>query len=557
MSASATTLQSPTPTQIARGLSAALPADLSQNSFIGILGVIMGAGIVTLMGRMLTLGLADLKGNVGISYDDGAWIGSAFNVGLMFIGPFTVFLGALIPPRRILIFSGVIFILLCGYLPFVHSYGLLITALLLAGLASGTFYPLTLTFALTAAPIRFLPFTLALYATFVDFAVNIAPTLYGFYRNHFSWQWMFWTSVLLTPIMILCICKGVPASSATRKSRQVPSFAGFLYASAGFALLYAALDQGERLDWWHSGLFSGLALSGLFLLSMAIARRFRSPNPLVDLPYLRKWNTLLLGVCLILFRFCLLATALLIPQSLAIHGFQSDQIGPAVIWTAAPQLIIAIVAALLLLSNLDPRFVLAAGFSCMAFASLIDARLTSAWSAPDFYRTELLTGVGQSFAFVGLVSMILLQSFFSGGLSKPVRILTFSAFFHTVRLFGGELGIAFMGHFIVKRENLHSNLLGLHVQTGNWITEGNVRALTAGVFSRSEGLLGSAGRAVELIAGRLRIQAYILTFMDAFYLVAWASVIALVLIAMLLPPPLNYGDLREARQHLPSVGEKQ
>ena len=556
MSTSAATLQSPTPSQIARGLAAALPADLSKNSFIGILGVIMGAGIVTLIGRMLTLGLADLKGHLGISYDDGAWIGSAFNVGLMFIGPFTVYLGALIPPRRILIFSAVIFTLLCAYLPFIHTYRLLIVALVLAGLTSGTFYPLTLTFALTAAPVRFLPFTLALYATFVDAAVNIAPALYGFYRNLFSWQWMFWTSVLLTPIMILCIYKGIPASSATRKSGQVPSFAGFLYASAGFALLYAALDQGERLDWWHSGLFSGLALSGLSLLSLAMVRRLRSPNPLVDLPYLRKCNTLLLGASLILFRFCLLATAFLIPQSLAIHGFQADQIGPAVIWTAAPQLIIAIVAALLLLSHVDPRLVLAAGFSCMAFAACIDAGLTSAWSAPDFYRTELLTGVGQSFAFVGLVSMILLQSFFSGGLSKPERILTFSAFFHTVRLFGGELGIAFMGHFIVERENLHSNLLGLHVQSGNWITEGNIRALTAGVYSRSDGLVASAGRAAELVAGRLRMQAYILTFMDAFYLVAWASVITLVLIAMLQQSPLNYGDLREAQQHLPASGEK-
>ena len=77
---------------------AALPVDLSHAPLLGILGVIMGAGIVTLIGRLLSLGLADLKGNVGISFDDGAWIGSAFNVALMFIGPFTVFLGGLFGP---------------------------------------------------------------------------------------------------------------------------------------------------------------------------------------------------------------------------------------------------------------------------------------------------------------------------------------------------------------------------------------------------------------------------------------------------------------------------
>src|SRR5258705_7851565 len=82
---------------------AALPSDLSHSPLLGILGVILGAGIVTLAGRLLSLGLADLKGNVGINFDDGAWIGSAFNVALMFIGPFTVYLAVLFGARRILL----------------------------------------------------------------------------------------------------------------------------------------------------------------------------------------------------------------------------------------------------------------------------------------------------------------------------------------------------------------------------------------------------------------------------------------------------------------------
>ncbi len=55
----------------------------------------MGAGIVTLTRPhdFRFLGLADLKGHLGISYDDGAWISSAYNMALMFIGPFTVFIG--------------------------------------------------------------------------------------------------------------------------------------------------------------------------------------------------------------------------------------------------------------------------------------------------------------------------------------------------------------------------------------------------------------------------------------------------------------------------------
>ena len=45
---------------------------------------------------------------------------------------------------------------------------------------------------------------------------------------------------------------------------------------------------------------------------------------------------MLLGSLLFWFRFTLTGTIILIPQSLAIHGFEADQIGPAVIWSAAP-----------------------------------------------------------------------------------------------------------------------------------------------------------------------------------------------------------------------------
>ena len=183
MASQSATLHPPTPRQVAKAISGALPQELSHSPLLGILGVVSGAGIVTLAGRLLSLGTADLKGALGIGFDDGTWIGSAFNIALMFIGPFTVYLGGLLGPRRVLMLAATLFTLLCAFLPFVHSYGLLITLLVLAGLASGTFYPLTLAFALRSIPLRFLPFTLALYATFVDFSVNYVTEYRGVLRD--------------------------------------------------------------------------------------------------------------------------------------------------------------------------------------------------------------------------------------------------------------------------------------------------------------------------------------------------------------------------------------
>ena len=103
----------PSPQQIARATAAAIPAEVSTRPLLGILGVVIGAGLVTLTGRMLTLGMPDLKGHIGISYDAGAWLDSAFNASLMFIGPFTVYLGGLLGPRRILLFAAGLFTSTC------------------------------------------------------------------------------------------------------------------------------------------------------------------------------------------------------------------------------------------------------------------------------------------------------------------------------------------------------------------------------------------------------------------------------------------------------------
>ncbi len=236
MASTAIPTRLPSPVEIAHAAAAAIPSDISTRPLLGILGVIIGAGLVTLTGRMLSLGLADLKGHVGIGYDDGAWLDSAFNGALMFIGPFTVYLGGLLGPRRVLLSAAGVFAATCAFLPLIHSYSLLVAALIVAGLTSGTFYPLTLTFALRNIPLRFLPFTIALYATSVDGAVNIAPSLYGWYRDHLSWHWMFWNSALIAPVMMICVYVGIPAAPARKKDAPVPSFVGFLYLSAGLAL---------------------------------------------------------------------------------------------------------------------------------------------------------------------------------------------------------------------------------------------------------------------------------------------------------------------------------
>jgi len=186
---------------------------------------------------------------------------------------------------------------------------------------------------------------------------------------------------------------------------------------------------------------------------------------------------------------------------------------------------------------------MAIGFTAIAFACLINSNFTSVWAADNYYRSEILMAVGQSFAMLGLVASLVLQAAFSGAIQAPQRALTFSAFFHTVRLLGGQAGVAMMTHFIPKQEQLHSNLLGLHVQAGNWLTDASLRGLAAAFVGRSNGLIAATGRSLGVIDSKLRLQAYSLTVIDATHLVVWTCIVMLFGTALLRKSPMNVSQL--------------
>src|SRR5262245_41474215 len=122
MTSSATATAPVTARDRIAALRSVLPADLAHSPLLGVFAVVMGAALSSLAARLLSLGLADFKGHLGISFDEGAWIATAFNASTVFIGPMTVYLGALLGARRVLLVTSVVFAAVSAFLPFVHSY---------------------------------------------------------------------------------------------------------------------------------------------------------------------------------------------------------------------------------------------------------------------------------------------------------------------------------------------------------------------------------------------------------------------------------------------------
>src|ERR1700761_6766490 len=137
--------------------------------------------IATCTGRLLSVGLADLRGALHLGVDEGAWLGTAFNAGMMFIGPFSVYLGGLLGARRVLLGCAGAFTVISVLLPLAPNLPWLLTLLVLGGLTAGTFYPLTLSFVLRSMPMRYVLLGIAMYAMDIVFTTNFATSLEAFY----------------------------------------------------------------------------------------------------------------------------------------------------------------------------------------------------------------------------------------------------------------------------------------------------------------------------------------------------------------------------------------
>src|SRR5215510_14964770 len=449
---------------------AQLVRTLDQNPYVGTVGVFFGAGIATLNGRLISVGLPDLRGALGLGVDEASWIPTAYNMAMMFIGPFSVYLGALLGPRRVLLWSAAIFVLCSLLLPFAPNLTVMLCLQVVSGLSSGTFYPLTFSYALRALPVRYIVYAIGVYPLDIIGATSLAVPLEGYLTQYLSWRWIFWVSVIITPLMMLCIYLAIPHPPKRPGPKPAISWRGFLYGCLGLALIFGALDQGERLDWINSGVIVGLLVTGVFLLAASIIRRWLSPNPLVNPMFLANRNTLILGACLFSFRFAMLAIALLIPALLGVtQGYRPLETGRVMLWLVVP-LILAGMASVKLLRRFDNRLVLGLGFAVMAVACLLNVRLTSAWADNNFFVSQIVMGCGLALSFTGLVALLVQNAIAAGGLSNPFNLLTYSAFVHTVRLFGGESGSALMQRLVSVREKFHSNMIGLHIDSGDWLT---------------------------------------------------------------------------------------
>jgi DHA2 family multidrug resistance protein len=491
--------------------------------------VLLGAFLSNIDSRLTSAGLPDLRGAFSLGFDEGAWLSTAGIGSQIFIAPAVAWLATAFGLRRVLGIPSLVYALVSLVIPFAHDYTALIVLSVAHGLLLGTFVPATLMIIFRNLPIKWWVPAIALYSIRVGFALDTGNSLVGFYVEHLGWQWLYWQGVVVAPLMGLMVYLGTPREPVNRDLLRNADWGGMLLLGASLSMVYAGLDQGNRLDWLGSGTVMALLLSGAVLFVGFLINETMARQPWAHVNVLFSRNVGLSLAVILLYTLTSLSNSSLVPNFLGtVALLRPEQSGVLLLTCGALPMFVLVPLSILLLRHFDARMVLVVGLSAFAAANLWGTQLSHVWSLSDFKGIVMLQSVGQAFTLLPIIILAVANS-------DPSRATAFAAYIQIMRLGGAEIGVALMGTWLRVREQVHSNFLGQHVENGSIDVTQVLKQLADDFAGR--GASSASARALETLSATVAREANTLAYIDGFWLCFWLAISALFCVALMTRAP--------------------
>jgi DHA2 family multidrug resistance protein len=294
-------------------------------------------------------------------------------------------------------------------------------------------------------------------------------------------------------------------------------------------MMYAALDQGNRLDWLESGTVAALLIGGGLLFVAFLINETMVRRPWAHVNVLFSRNVGLALVVILLYTLTSLSNSSLVPNFLAVVGqLRPEQTGVLLVVYGALPMFVLVPVSIFLLRHVDPRGVLIMGLSAFAAANLLGTQLTHDWALGDFAAIATLQSIGQAFTLLPIIIIAVSNS-------DPTRATAFAAYIQVMRLGGAEIGVALMATWLRVREQIHSNFLGLHLANGSADVARFLKRLSE-TFA-SHGAATAPARALGSLSALVQRESNVLAYIDGFWLTFWIAIIALGLVVLMTKAP--------------------
>ena len=474
------------------------PPPLTRQVAIGLAGAVLASLLSNVNTRVDTFSVADLRGAFGFNTDEGSWVTAAYNVAQIAIVPVTPWLASIVSPRRAIAAAVALQTLASVAAPVAPTYATLIVLRFLQGAGGGALIPLLLTTVLGLLPLYQRVWGFAVYALVTTATPLFAESLSGVLTEYVGWQAIFWGNLLPGAMVMFMVLVGLPLVPAKPETFARADYLSMFAAVLFVSTITAALGEGQRLDWFDSGLITGLFVAAAVSLAVFVWHAFSAARPLIDLRLMARTNFTCGILTVVVFAFATLGTSYILPQFGAqIAGFRELQIGNILGVLAISHLVLCPLAAAML-RILDARLVLTIGIVLASLGARMATWVTADWVRGDFLAPLAVQAFAAPFIMVPLLII-------STSTLQMADAVAGGTLFNIIRTLAGSIGTAVMGAIITVRERVHSNTISDHIVVGGMAT------------MQRQGAAGPAG-----LARAVTRQAYVMAYADAY---GWLAVI--------------------------------
>ncbi|ACE90266.1 probable multidrug resistance efflux system protein [Rhizobium etli CIAT 652] len=495
-----------------------------------VVGSTLGAFMAVLNIQIVNASLADIQGAIGAGTDDGGWISTSYLIAEIVFIPLSGWLARVFSLRNYLLANAILFLIFSVACAFAANLQQMIILRAIQGFAGGVLIPMAFTIIITLLPKAKQPIGLALFALSATFAPAIGPTIGGYLTENWGWEYIFYVNLVPGALMVGLLWASLDRAPMNLKLLAKGDWPGIVTMAIGLAALQTVLEEGNKEDWFGSDFILRLSVISAVSTTLFIVIELRAAHPLLNLRLLLRRNFGFGIVANFLLGIALYGSVFVLPIYLTrIQGYNSEQIGMVLAWTGIPQLLL-IPLVPRLMKRFDVRLLIIIGFALFAASNFMNVHMTGDYASDQLFWPNIVRAIGQALVFTPLSAIA------TAGIEQE-NAGSASSLFNMMRNLGGAVGIASLQTFLSKREQYHSNILTHSVSVFEEATRDRIARLTAYFMSHgvSDQALASH-KAMVAIAFKIRKQANIMAFSDAFFLLGVALVVALLAILLLKKP---------------------
>jgi DHA2 family multidrug resistance protein len=484
--------------------------------------MIFGMFMAILDIQIVSASLAEIQAGISASADEIPWVQTSYLIAEVIMIPLSGFLSRALSTRYLFVISAAGFTLMSILCSTATSIQEMILWRACQGFIGGGMIPTVFASAFSIFPRSKQSVISPLIGLVATLAPTIGPTVGGYLTDLFSWHWLFLVNVLPGIIVTTVSWFLIDFDKPDFKLLKQFDWIGFLTMAGFLGTMEYVLEEGPTDNWFDSDAIAvGVAVSAASAVFF-FWRVLTAKAPVVDLSAFKDRNFWTGSLFSFVLGVGLYGLTYLYPVYLArVRGYSALQIGETLFLTGACMFVMAPISGQLMRRGIDPRLMLAVGFTGFAVGTYQASLITTDWDFNELLIPQILRGISLMLIMIPVTTTAL-------GTTPPQKLKNASGLFNLTRNLGGAVGLALINTLLNKRLDLHLARLHEQVAWGHTAAEETLAKLTEQMARfGSDAQLAATKKLAELV----RSQATVMAIADVFT----ALTLLFLLIALLTP----------------------